>query len=303
LASGLISDIFAPMLVLDGKISAAAVKESISKEVATLKETGKRPPHLAAILIGEHPASMAYVGNKVKTCEELGFASTLIKHNSIEEADLIAIIEQLNADESIDGILVQLPLPKNINEEKIIMTISPQKDVDGFHPINLGKMVIGSPQFLPATPYGIMLMLEHYKIETCGKHCVVLGRSNIVGTPMSILLSRNSNPGNCTVTLCHSRTQNLNEILSQADIIIAAIGIPHFVKKEMVKADAIIIDVGINSIAAPERKSGSRLVGDVAYDELLEHVSAMTPVPGGVGLMTIAGLMKNTLQARIANLT
>jgi methylenetetrahydrofolate dehydrogenase (NADP+) / methenyltetrahydrofolate cyclohydrolase len=291
--------IFATMLVLDGKIAAAAVKEQIAKEVQLLIAGQKRVPHLAAILIGNNPASQAYVGNKVKTCAELGFESTLIAEPAMEEADLLSLIEKLNKDTTIDGILVQLPLPKNINEEKIIMAIDPQKDVDGFHPINVGKMAIGSPSYLPATPYGIMLMLEHFKIETSGKHCVVLGRSNIVGTPMSILLSRNTNPGNCTVTLCHSRTQNLAQHLLPADIIVAAIGIPFFVKEEMVKHGAVIIDVGINSIEAPEKKSGKRLVGDVDYEALKEKVSAMTPVPGGVGLMTIAGLMQNTLNARL----
>jgi methylenetetrahydrofolate dehydrogenase (NADP+) / methenyltetrahydrofolate cyclohydrolase len=286
------------MQLLDGKIASAAIKENIKGKVLEIIQSGRRAPHLLAILIGNNAASETYVASKAKNCAEIGIHSTLIRlEASITEADLIAAIVKYNNDDAIDGILVQLPLPKHINEQTIIATILPSKDVDGFHPINIGKMVIGAPTFIPATPYGIILMLQHYNIATSGMHCVVLGRSNIVGTPISILMSRNTSYGNCTVTLCHSRTTNLPEMLLQADIIIAAIGIPHFVKKEMVKNGAIIIDVGINSIVAPEKKSGYKLVGDVDYEALLETASAMTPVPGGVGLMTIAALLQNTLQA------
>jgi methylenetetrahydrofolate dehydrogenase (NADP+) / methenyltetrahydrofolate cyclohydrolase len=286
------------MQLLDGKIASAAIKENIKGKVLEIIQSGRRAPHLLAILIGNNAASETYVASKAKNCAEIGIHSTLIRlEASITEADLIAAIVKYNNDDANDGILVQLPLPKHINEQTIIATILPSKDVDGFHPINIGKMVIGAPTFIPATPYGIILMLQHYNIATSGMHCVVLGRSNIVGTPISILMSRNTSYGNCTVTLCHSRTTNLPEMLLQADIIIAAIGIPHFVKKEMVKNGAIIIDVGINSIVAPEKKSGYKLVGDVDYEALLETASAMTPVPGGVGLMTIAALLQNTLQA------
>jgi methylenetetrahydrofolate dehydrogenase (NADP+) / methenyltetrahydrofolate cyclohydrolase len=297
-------NIFAPMLVLDGKIASAAIREQLKADIATTTASGGRKPHLAAILVGNNAASETYVASKVRNCAEVGFDSTLIrKETTITEAELLQEIESLNTDNNIDGILVQLPLPKHIDENKIINAINVKKDVDGFHPFNVGNMAIGTPTFLPATPYGIMLMLEHFNIETSGKHCVVLGRSNIVGTPASILLSRNAKYANCTVTMCHSRTQNLNEILLQADIIIAAIGIPHFVKSDMVKDGAVIIDVGINSIEAPERKSGQRLVGDVDYEALATKVSAMTPVPGGVGLMTIAALLKNTLTAYHLNKT
>jgi methylenetetrahydrofolate dehydrogenase (NADP+) / methenyltetrahydrofolate cyclohydrolase len=286
------------MLVLDGKIASAAIREQLKNEIATILEKGGRKPHLAAILVGNNPASETYVASKVRNCAEVGFESTLIrKEPSITQAELVSEIEKLNADNAIDGILVQLPLPKHIDENAIINAINVKKDVDGFHPFNVGNMAIGTPTFLPATPYGIMLMLEHFNIETSGKHCVVLGRSNIVGTPASILLSRNAKYANCTVTICHSRTNNLKEILLQADIIVAAIGIPQFVTSDMVKDGAVVIDVGINSIEAPERKSGQKLVGDVDYEALLSKVSAMTPVPGGVGLMTIAALLKNTLTA------
>jgi methylenetetrahydrofolate dehydrogenase (NADP+) / methenyltetrahydrofolate cyclohydrolase len=290
------------MFLLDGKIAASAIKQNLQEQVAVLKSNNQKVPHLAAILVGEHPASQAYVGNKVRTCEELGYASTLIKFETdVAEDYLLETIQQLNANQDVDGILVQLPLPKHIDEKKVINAIIPTKDVDGFHPVNVGNMCIGDKGFLPATPYGIMLLLQHYKIETVGKHCVVLGRSNIVGTPMSVLMSRNTNPGNATVTLCHSRTIGLENILKSADIIIAAIGIPHFVTKEMIKPGAVIIDVGINSIEAPEKKSGKRLVGDVDFDNVKELASAITPVPGGVGLMTIAGLMQNTFNACIQN--
>ncbi len=290
------------MLLLDGKIASAAIKTQLHTQVQTLVQQGKKVPHLAAILVGDNAASQAYVGNKVKTCEELGFKSTLIKLAADTlESTLLTEIEKLNINKDVDGILVQLPLPKHIDEKKIIHAILPNKDVDGFHPINIGNMCIGEKGFLPATPYGILLLLTHYNINTSGKHCVVLGRSNIVGTPMSILMSRNANPGNATVTICHSKTVNLKEILLQADIIIAAIGIASYVKEDMVKPGAIIIDVGINSVAAPEKKSGKKLVGDVDFEALKNKVDAITPVPGGVGLMTIAGLMQNTYNACIQN--
>ena len=286
------------MQILDGVLVSAHIKEQIKQEVIDFQAAGGKKPHLAAILVGNNPASEAYVGSKVKHCEELGFDSTLLRfENDITEAFLISEVERLNNDENIDGILVQLPLPAHISGDSVINAISPAKDVDGFHPISLGKMLLGQPTFLPATPYGIMLMLEYYKIDTAGMHCVIIGRSNIVGTPMTILMSRASNPGNATVTMCHSKTKNLKEITKTADIIIAAIGRPKYVTADMVKPGAIIIDVGINRIDDSTRKSGSRLVGDVDFDNVAPLSSYITPVPKGVGLMTICGLMKNTLQA------
>lgn len=286
------------MQILDGLAVSAHIKEQLKQEVSDLKAKGRKAPHLAAILVGNNPASEAYVGNKVKTCEELGFDSTLLRFDtSITEEELLNEVKKLNENESVDGILVQLPLPKHISENAVIDTISPEKDVDGFHPISQGKMVLGQPGFLPATPYGILLMLEHYKIDVTGKHCVVIGRSNIVGTPMSILMSRNANPGNATVTMCHSKTRDLKAMTLQADVIVAAIGRPRFVTADMVKEGAIVIDVGINRIDDPTRKSGSRLVGDVDYDNVAPKCSYITPVPKGVGPMTICGLMKNTLLA------
>jgi len=286
------------MQILDGTATAAHIKQQLKEEVITLQRKGGKTPHLAAILVGNNPASEAYVGSKVKTCEELGFDSTLLRFNvDITEERLVAEVQRLNNDESIDGILVQLPLPNHISPDVIINTIAPEKDVDGFHPITQGKMVLGQPSFLPATPYGILLMLEHYNIDVTGMHCVVVGRSNIVGTPMSILLSRNGKPGNATVTLCHSKTKNLKEITLQADLIVAAIGRPKFVTADMVRQGAIVIDVGINRIDDPTRKSGARLVGDVDYDNVAPLCSYITPVPKGVGPMTICGLMKNTLDA------
>jgi methylenetetrahydrofolate dehydrogenase (NADP+)/methenyltetrahydrofolate cyclohydrolase len=286
------------MQILDGTAVSAHIKEQLKKEAAQLKaETGK-VPHLAAVLVGNDPASEAYVGSKVRTCEELGFGSTLLRFESdITEAKLLQVVEELNADKNINGILVQLPLPAHISPDIIINNIDPKKDVDGFHPISQGKMLLGQPGFLPATPYGILLMLEHYKIDTTGKHCVVIGRSNIVGTPMTILMSRNSNPGNATVTMCHSKTKNLKEIVQTADIIVAAIGRPKFVTADMVKEGAIVIDIGINRIDDATRKSGSRLVGDVDFDNVAPKCRYITPVPKGVGPMTICGLMKNTLEA------
>ena len=286
------------MKILDGKIAAAAVKEVLKKDVTELLLQGKRKPHLAAILIGNNGASETYVASKVKNCEEVGFLSSLIRFElDTAEDELLTKITQLNNDDSIDGILVQLPLPKHISEAKVIEAISAAKDVDGFHPISVGKLVQGLPTFIPATPYGIMLMLDYFNIETKGKHAVVIGRSNIVGRPMSILLSSNHPQGNCTVTLCHSHTPNLQELCLQADIVVAALGKPGFVKANMVKQGAIIIDVGITRVEDATAKKGFRIKGDVDFDEVAPKSSAITPVPGGVGLMTIAGLLKNTLQA------
>lgn len=286
------------MQLLDGKKVSESLLAEIAVSVQELKEAGKKTPHLAAILVGNNPASEAYVGSKVKTCEQIGFASTLLRleADTTEEA-LLEHIRSFNENPDVDGILVQLPLPAHISESNVINTIDPAKDVDGFHPISLGRMMLGEPTFISATPNGIMMLLDYYKIETSGKHCVVIGRSNIVGTPMSILLSRNSNPGNCTVTLCHSKTQNLKELCRSADIIVAAIGRPNYVTADMVKEGAVVIDVGINRIDDASRKSGSRLVGDVDFDNVAPKCSYITPVPGGVGKMTICALMNNTLLA------
>lgn len=286
------------MQILDGKIVSQAVKDALKIKTEALKNSGKKTPHLAAILIGNNGASETYVASKVKSCEEVGFKSSFIRlPDTVNESDLVAAIEQLNKDEDIDGILVQLPLPKQISEAKIINVINPDKDVDGFHPMSVGKMVQGLPTFIPATPYGILLMLQHYNIETKGKHAVVIGRSNIVGRPMSILLSSNIKYGNCTVTVCHSHTHNLKEICLQADILVAALGKPEFVKADMVKDGAVVIDVGITRVEDITAKKGFRIKGDVSFNEVAPKTSAITPVPGGVGLMTIAGLLKNTLQA------
>lgn len=286
------------MIILDGKIAAAAIKESLKKEVDEITNSNKPAPHLAAILVGNNGASETYVASKVKQCGEIGFQSTLIRLDAgTEENVLLLEIEKLNNDPSVDGILVQLPLPKHINEQKIIESIAPEKDVDGFHPSSAGKLVQGLPTFIPATPYGIMLMLDHFNIETKGRHAVVIGRSNIVGRPMSILLSSNIKHGNCTVTICHSHTHNLKEMCLQADILVAALGKPEFVKADMVKDGAVVIDVGITRVEDATAKKGFRIKGDVAYNEVAPKTSAITPVPGGVGLMTIAGLLKNTLQA------
>ena len=283
------------MQILDGKKAAQAIKDDLRIDVAQRSNEGKKIPHLAAILVGNNGASETYVAAKVKACEETGFKSSLIRfEESISENKLLEKIEVLNADTDIDGILVQLPLPKHISDENVINTISPDKDVDGFHPVNIGRMVQGLTSFVPATPYGIMLLLQHYKIDTKGKHAIVIGRSNIVGRPMSILLSGNSNPGNCTVTICHSHTKNLQEICLQGDIIVAALGRPEFVKADMVKDGAIIIDVGITRAEDKTRKSGFKLKGDVDFEAVSPKCSWITPVPGGVGPMTIAALMKNT---------
>jgi methylenetetrahydrofolate dehydrogenase (NADP+)/methenyltetrahydrofolate cyclohydrolase len=286
------------MELLDGQLVSRAIRDALRLKVAQLNTEGKKTPHLAAVLVGNNGASETYVGAKVKACAEIGYKSTLIRlEDGISENKLLNIIEELNNDMDIDGILVQLPLPKHISDEKVINTIHPAKDVDGFHPINQGKLVQGQPSFISATPHGILLLLEHYKIETKGKHAVVIGRSNIVGRPMSILLSSNTPTGNCTVTLCHSHTRNLGEICRQADIIVAALGRPQFVTAEMVKPGAIVIDVGITRVPDAAKKSGFALKGDVNFDEVAPLCSYITPVPGGVGPMTIAALMKNTFMA------
>ncbi len=287
---------------LNGKTTAEEIRAELKTAVASRKQKGMKIPHLAAVLVGNDGGSMSYVGAKVKACDEIGFESSLIRfEDTLTEQELLNKVEELNQDEEIDGFIVQLPLPKHINETKITDHISPNKDVDGFHPMNLGNMLLNLPGFLPATPAGIMELLKRNKIETSGKHCVVLGRSNIVGTPLSIMLSRNSNPGNCTVTLAHSRTQNLKELCLQADILVAAIGKPEFVTAEMVKDGAVIIDVGTTRVDDSSRERGWRLVGDVNFREVAPKTSYITPVPGGVGPMTIASLMMNTLKAMDLN--
>lgn len=286
------------MHILDGKRTAEEIKKELADVVRSRKEQGLKIPHLAAVLVGNDGGSLTYVGAKVKACEEIGYESSLLRYDdNITETELLDIVNQLNNNDEIDGFIVQLPLPKHIDELKITRTIDPKKDVDGFHPINLGNMVLGLPGFLPATPAGILELLKRNNIETAGKHCVVLGRSNIVGTPLSIMLSRNSNPGNCTVTLAHSRTSNLEELCLSADILIAAIGKPSFVTKDMVKPGAVVIDVGTTRIDDPSRERGWRLSGDVDFSGVSEKASALTPVPGGVGPMTIVSLMMNTLRA------
>jgi methylenetetrahydrofolate dehydrogenase (NADP+) / methenyltetrahydrofolate cyclohydrolase len=286
------------MQILDGKKAAQSIKDELKLDTAQLSVEGKKLPHLVAILVGTNGASETYVAAKVKACEEVGFKSTLIRfEESITEIKLLEQIRELNSDPEVDGILVQLPLPKHISDEMVINTIDPDKDVDGFHPVNVGKMVQSLPSFISATPYGIILLLQHYKIETKGKHAVVLGRSNIVGRPISILLSNNSDSGNCTVTICHSQTKNIKEICLQADIIVAALGRPEFVTADMVKENAVVIDVGITRAPDATKKSGFKLKGDVHFDSVAPKCSWITPVPGGVGPMTIAALLKNTFQA------
>ena len=286
------------MQILDGKKASQAIRDELKIEVAQLNAEGKKTPHLAAILVGNNGASSTYVAAKVKACEEVGFKSTLIHYEeTISETKLLDKIRDLNTDPDIDGILVQLPLPKHISDEEVINAIDPDKDVDGFHPINVGYMVQGLPTFVPATPHGIMLLLEHFKVETKGKHAVVVGRSNIVGRPMSILLSGNSTPGNCTVTICHSQTKNIKEFCLQADIIVAALGKPDFITADMVKEGAIVIDVGITRVEDATKKSGFKLKGDVDFENVAPKCSWITPVPGGVGPMTIAALMKNTYRS------
>jgi methylenetetrahydrofolate dehydrogenase (NADP+) / methenyltetrahydrofolate cyclohydrolase len=286
------------MQILDGQLVSRTIKERLKMDVAALVAEGKKIPHLAAVLVGNNGASETYVAAKVKACAEIGFKSTLLRlEESISESKLLSLIEELNADMDVDGILVQLPLPKHISDERVILTIDPSKDVDGFHPVNVGKLVLGTPSFISATPHGIMLLLEHYKINTAGMQAAVIGRSNIVGRPMSILLSANTNPGNCTVTLCHSHTRNLKEICLNSDLIVAALGKPEFVKSEMVKQGAVIIDVGITRVPDASKKSGFALKGDVDFAGVSSKCSYITPVPGGVGPMTIAALMKNTFTA------
>jgi methylenetetrahydrofolate dehydrogenase (NADP+) / methenyltetrahydrofolate cyclohydrolase len=286
------------MQILDGKLVSQSVIESLKEKVRLRREAGQKLPHLAAVLVGNNGASETYVASKVKHCAEIGFESTLVRlDETATEAELMAVVERLNSDATVDGILVQLPLPAHINEAKIIELIHPGKDVDGFHPMSVGRMVLGQPAFVPATPYGIMLLLEHYQLPTKGKHAVVIGRSNIVGKPMGILLGRNAYPGNCTVTVCHSHTPNLQALCLQADIIVAALGKPGFLKADMVKEGAVVIDVGITRVADSSKKSGFAIKGDVDFEQVAPKCSHITPVPGGVGLMTIAALMTNTLHA------
>lgn len=286
------------MQLLDGKIAAQSVKDQLAEQVKNLVFKGLRPPHLAAILVGQNGASETYVASKIRNCAETGFRSSLVRMDeNVTEEELKAQIALLNEDDSVDGILVQLPLPKQIREDHIIQLIDPDKDVDGFHPMNTGRMVQGLPSFIPATPFGIMMLLEHYKIDTQGKHAVVIGRSNIVGRPISVLLNQDGPRGNCTVTVCHSRSRNLNEICRQADIIVAAIGKPRFLKADMVKEGAVVIDVGITRVPDATKKSGFAIQGDVDFAEVSAKCSYITPVPGGVGLMTIAALLQNTYHA------
>jgi len=286
------------MTLLDGKKTSEDIQQEIAAEVAELKANGGKTPHLAAILVGNDGGSVTYVNNKVLACERVGFESSLFHYEeTITEEELLNKIRELNEDAEIDGFIVQLPLPKHIDPEKVLEAVDPQKDVDGFHPINVGRMVAGLPAYLPATPAGILQLLERYQIETSGKHCVVIGRSNIVGSPMSILMAKSAYPGNCTVTLCHSRTIDLPSYTRQADIIIAAIGKPEFVTADMVKEGVVVIDVGTTRVPDASRKSGFRLKGDVNFEEVAPLSSYITPVPGGVGPLTIAMLLKNTLKA------
>ncbi|MES2515183.1 MAG: bifunctional methylenetetrahydrofolate dehydrogenase/methenyltetrahydrofolate cyclohydrolase FolD [Bacteroidota bacterium] len=286
------------MILIDGKKISLELQSEIAAEVKELISKNKKQPHLAAILVGDDPASQTYVNSKVKACENVGFKSTLVRFEAnVSEQQLLSKIDELNNNDDIDGYIVQLPLPRHISEQKIIEAIKPSKDVDGFHPINVGRLVLNLPTYVSATPFGIVTLLERYNIPTEGKHCVVIGRSNIVGSPMSILMAKNTNLANCTVTLCHSKTKDLKEHTLQADIIIAAIGRPNFVTADMVKEGAVVIDVGINRIHDATTKSGFRLVGDVKFDEVSEKAGFITPVPGGVGPMTIASLLKNTLIA------
>ncbi|MDR6737403.1 tetrahydrofolate dehydrogenase/cyclohydrolase catalytic domain-containing protein [Sphingobacterium sp. 2149] len=286
------------MNLLDGKLVSEKIKEQIALDAAEFTAQTGRKPHLVAILVGNDGGSETYVASKMRNCQLVGFESTNIRYDeSITQEELIAKIKEINQDESIDGLIVQLPLPKHIDPDKVTEAIDYRKDVDGFHPINLGRMQRNLPCFIPATPYGIMLMLDYCKIETAGKHAVVVGRSNIVGSPMSILLARNSNPGNCTVTLTHSRTKDLSTEVLRGDIVVAAIGKKNFVTADMVKEGAVVIDVGINREVSTETKSGFKLYGDVDFENVAPKASWITPVPGGVGLMTIVGLLKNTLEA------
>ena len=286
------------MTIIDGKKISEEIQSEIASEVQKLKAAGKKVPHLAAILVGNDGASETYVGGKVKACEKVGFKSTLVRlSDTTSENDLLKKISDLNNDENIDGFIVQLPLPKNISGQKVIEAIAPEKDVDGFHPANVGRMSLSLPTYLPATPYGILQLIERYKIETAGKHCVVIGRSHIVGSPMSILMARNTYPGNCTVTITHSKTKNLKEICLIADILIVALGKAEFLTADHVKQGAVVIDVGITRVKSNKTKSGWKLLGDVKYDEVAPKCSFITPVPGGVGPMTITSLLMNTLKA------
>lgn len=286
------------MVILDGKKTSEEIRQEIKLEVEQIKNKGKKVPHLAAVLVGSVGASITYVNAKIKDCEEVGFKSSLVKlSDTVSEKELLEAIQNLNEDEDVDGFIVQLPLPPHINEKTIIKAIKPEKDVDGFHPENVGKMALNFPGFLPATPYGILQLLQRYNVETTGKHCVVVGRSHIVGSPMSILMARNAYPGNCTVTLTHSRTTNFKEICRQADILIVALGKPDYITADMVKDGVVIVDVGITRVADSSKKSGYRIVGDVNFDSVSSKCSFITPVPGGVGPMTRASLLKNTLLA------
>ncbi|OPZ30426.1 MAG: Bifunctional protein FolD protein [Bacteroidetes bacterium ADurb.BinA174] len=286
------------MQLIDGKLIAAQIKQEIAEEVTQIKTDGGKTPHLAAVLVGHDGGSETYVAAKVQACEDVGFKSTLIRYeDNITEQELLACVEKLNNDTDIDGFIVQLPLPEHISEDKIIEAIDYRKDVDGFHPVNVGRMSLGLPCFLSATPSGILELLKRYEIETKGKHCVILGRSNIVGKPAALLMLQKRYPGDCTVTVCHSRTKNIKEICLQADIIIAALGVPEFLRGDMVKEGAIVIDVGTTRVPSNKTKSGFKLTGDVAFDEVAPKCSYITPVPGGVGPMTIVSLLKNTLLA------
>jgi len=287
------------MQVLDGKKVSEDIKNEIAAEVAKMKANGEKVPHLAAVLVGNDGASLTYVGSKVKACERIGFESTLIKlPATISEIELLKKIEELNQNDDIDGFIVQLPLPKQIDEQKVLMAVDPSKDVDGFHPENFGKMALDMTTFIPATPFGILELLERYNVETAGKHTVVIGRSHIVGRPMSILMGRKGFPGNSTVTLTHSHTKNISQITTQADIIITALGVPNYLKAEMVKDDVVVIDVGITRVPDETNEKGYKITGDVDFENVSKKASFITPVPGGVGPMTIAMLLKNTLLAR-----
>ncbi len=286
------------MELIDGKKVAAQVKQELADEVGRMKAAGCKVPHLVAVLVGNDPASETYVASKVKACREVGFKSTELRYSAdMTEAHLLEVVDKLNRDADVDGYIVQLPLPGHISEQKILSAIDPKKDVDGFHPCNVGKMVTGLPAYLPATPAGIVELLRRYRIPTRGKHCVVIGRSNIVGTPMAVLMSRKDEYADCTVTLCHSRTQHIENYTLQADILIVALGKPHFVTADMVKEGAVVVDVGIHRMASDKTKSGFRLVGDVDFEQVAPKCSYITPVPGGVGPMTIVSLLQNTLKA------
>jgi methylenetetrahydrofolate dehydrogenase (NADP+)/methenyltetrahydrofolate cyclohydrolase len=286
------------MELIDGKKISLQLQSEIAEEVKTIISKGGKQPHLAAVLVGNDGGSETYVAAKIKACENVGFKSTLIRHtNEITEAELLATVHKLNADKDIDGYIVQMPLPKHIDEQKIIEAVDPAKDVDGFHPVNVGRMVLSLPSYISATPNGIVELIKRYKIETAGKHCVVIGRSNIVGSPMSILMAKNNAFANCTVTICHSKTKDISFFTKQADIIICALGKPEFLTADMVKQGAVVIDVGTTRVPSTENKSGFKLKGDVNFDAVAPKCSFITPVPGGVGPMTIASLLSNTLQA------